>query len=33
LFGELERKRPLGRLRHRSVDYITMGWEDVDWFF
>jgi hypothetical protein len=36
LVGKPERKRPLGRLRHRWVDNIRMdlgevGWGDVDW--
>jgi hypothetical protein len=36
LVGKPERKRPLGRSRHRWVDNIRMdlrevGWSDVDW--
>jgi hypothetical protein len=36
LVGKPEGKRPLGRLRHRWVDNISMelgevGWSDVDW--
>jgi hypothetical protein len=36
LVGKPERKRPLGRPRHRWVDNIGMdlgevGWSDVDW--
>jgi hypothetical protein len=36
LVGKRERKRPLGRPRHRWVDNIRMdlgevGWDDVDW--
>jgi hypothetical protein len=36
LVGNLEGKRPLGRLRHRWVDNIRMdlggvGWGEVDW--
>jgi hypothetical protein len=35
--GKPERRRPLGRLRHRWLDNIKMhlvevGWGDVDWF-
>jgi hypothetical protein len=36
LVGKPERKRPLGRPRHRWVDNIKMdlreiGWNDMDW--
>jgi hypothetical protein len=36
LVGKRERKRPLGRSRHRWEDYIRMdlreiGWEFMDW--
>jgi hypothetical protein len=36
LVGKPERKRPLGRSRHRWVDNISMdlgevGWGDLDW--
>jgi hypothetical protein len=35
LVGEPERKRPLGRPRHRSVDIIMhmkeIGWNSRDW--
>jgi hypothetical protein len=36
LVGKLERKRPLGRPRRRSVDNIKMdlreiGWDSIDW--
>jgi hypothetical protein len=36
LVGKPERKRPLGRQRHRWMDSIKMdlrqiGWDDMDW--